>query len=319
MTNFQLLGHSCPLERYPSLVLPVGQKANGKIVVLYPSAGREEGIDPDGEFIRYDRELQEQLIDFDPEHHRLFAYDERNVRVIDRRCEREFVEDFLMDRRYLNSDPFVRLALAKVTRSASRMFQEFTRCVLVLQETTPKYLRSWADTEMTAAAKILDVPVGSERLDDDATRKKLLIIDDDAQVLDKLKGHFESKGYAVETATDGKQGLGKVLTFEPDLVLADIRMAKMGGYEFLRRFRNAFPEFGTRVILWTEYIDEWDRYATELPNIKIETDLDEALDSWQVPSAASPEQNGTGGNRSANLLLSKDVDLQVLDALVASV
>ena len=53
------------------------------------------------------------------------------------------------------------------------------------------------------------------------TKKKILIIEDDIEVLDALKSLLESVGYNVSTAKDGFQGLMKARNAKPDLVLPE--------------------------------------------------------------------------------------------------
>ena len=67
---------------------------------------------------------------------------------------------------------------------------------------------------------------------------KLLVIDDDPWVRKYLAEVLESTGYQVDTAADGLEGLERLSHLEYDLVLSDVRMARMDGLEFLRRVRD---------------------------------------------------------------------------------
>jgi len=62
---------------------------------------------------------------------------------------------------------------------------------------------------------------------------KILIVEDDLFISKMYKKKFEIKGHQVDTAADGKDGLDKMTTFAPDLVLMDIMMPKMNGLEAL--------------------------------------------------------------------------------------
>jgi len=62
----------------------------------------------------------------------------------------------------------------------------------------------------------------------------LLIIEDDQTLLRGLKDNFEAQGYVVRTAADGQKGLDSLLTNPPDLVLLDIMLPKVHGYEICR-------------------------------------------------------------------------------------
>jgi len=66
----------------------------------------------------------------------------------------------------------------------------------------------------------------------------VLIIEDDAAMLRGLKDNFESDGYTVRAARDGPQGLEAVLAQPPDLLLLDIMLPKMNGYEICRVVRK---------------------------------------------------------------------------------
>jgi DNA-binding response OmpR family regulator len=68
---------------------------------------------------------------------------------------------------------------------------------------------------------------------------KVLIIEDDAALLRGLKDNFETQGYDVRTASDGQKGLEALLHNPPDLVLLDLMLPKVNGYEICRRARSA--------------------------------------------------------------------------------
>ena len=66
----------------------------------------------------------------------------------------------------------------------------------------------------------------------------LLIIEDDPALLRGLKDNFEQAGYAVQTAMDGEAGLNLALDTKPDLILLDIMLPKINGYEVCRLIRK---------------------------------------------------------------------------------
>jgi len=67
-------------------------------------------------------------------------------------------------------------------------------------------------------------------------RFRVLVVEDDAQILRVLRLELEHEGYEVETATDGLSGLEKALK-EPDLVILDVMLPKMDGLEVCSRVR----------------------------------------------------------------------------------
>jgi len=65
--------------------------------------------------------------------------------------------------------------------------------------------------------------------------KKILLIDDDVNLQQLMKVIFKSKNYIVETANNGLEGLEKLETVKPDLIVLDMNMPKMGGLEFYQK------------------------------------------------------------------------------------
>ena len=66
----------------------------------------------------------------------------------------------------------------------------------------------------------------------------ILIIEDDVTMLRGLKDNFEFKGYSVLTAADGEDGLNMALDKKPDLIVLDIMLPKINGYEVCRLVRE---------------------------------------------------------------------------------
>jgi len=67
----------------------------------------------------------------------------------------------------------------------------------------------------------------------------ILIIEDDSTMLRGLKDNFEYAGYHVLTAGDGEKGLEAAFDSKADLILLDIMLPKINGYEICRRLREA--------------------------------------------------------------------------------
>ena len=70
---------------------------------------------------------------------------------------------------------------------------------------------------------------------------KILVIDDDPLVLELVQARFESAGYDILTASDGEFGLRRFGEFRPDLVILDIIMPHMNGWEACRQIRAISP------------------------------------------------------------------------------
>jgi DNA-binding response OmpR family regulator len=68
-------------------------------------------------------------------------------------------------------------------------------------------------------------------------RARILIIEDEPALLRGLKDNFETEGYEVRTAQNGQQGLDTLLADPPDLLLLDLMLPKVNGYEICRAAR----------------------------------------------------------------------------------
>jgi CheY-like chemotaxis protein len=69
-------------------------------------------------------------------------------------------------------------------------------------------------------------------------KDKILIIDDVAELTEMYQIMFEQKGYAVETAKDGLDGITKAVSFQPKYILLDIMMPHMDGFALMKTFRE---------------------------------------------------------------------------------
>lgn len=68
--------------------------------------------------------------------------------------------------------------------------------------------------------------------------KRILIIDDQPEVIELLKDLLEHNKFEVLTATDGVEGLAKAKTHKPDLIILDITMPVMDGYDFIKELKS---------------------------------------------------------------------------------
>ena len=74
-------------------------------------------------------------------------------------------------------------------------------------------------------------------------RKKVLCVEDDLETSALIAEEFEERGYEVAVAHDGQAGFSAVLKLQPDLVLCDVSMPIMGGFELLDRLTGLTPRF----------------------------------------------------------------------------
>lgn len=78
--------------------------------------------------------------------------------------------------------------------------------------------------------------------------RKILCIDDDQLILKMLGCYLDELGYDVSMASDGEQGLEKFAVVQPDIVLVDLRMPKVDGFEVLGKLSTEAPNVPLLVI-----------------------------------------------------------------------
>ncbi len=121
-------------------------------------------------------------------------------------------------------------------------------------------------------------------------RKKILIVDDEKDLVTLLNAHFEKAGYETFTASDGEEAYQKYLTESPDLVILDLKMPKLNGFEVCRKIRRESKDESTPIIMLTALQDDADRLVGKVVGaqkymtkpFKIEELLREV--EWLIPS-----------------------------------
>jgi pilus assembly protein CpaE len=81
--------------------------------------------------------------------------------------------------------------------------------------------------------------------------EKILIIDDDLDTLRLVGLMLQRQGYQISAATNGQQGLDKAFEEDPDLILLDVMMPEMDGYEVTRRLRQNPSTMETPILMFT--------------------------------------------------------------------
>ena len=90
------------------------------------------------------------------------------------------------------------------------------------------------------------------------TRKKILCIEDDRETAALLLEELTDRGYAVYVAHDGRHGFEAILKNMPDLVLSDISMPVMSGFELLERLVDLAPRFSKMPFLFLTALGDRD-------------------------------------------------------------
>jgi len=115
--------------------------------------------------------------------------------------------------------------------------------------------------------------------------EKILIVDDDPDILDALTMILEAKGYQVVTARDGVEGLANLRAEKPNLMILDLLMPKMDGFAVCKELQDPrWSKFrGIPILILTSVREEASRRRYEL-----ETGLELDVDDY-VEKPISPE------------------------------
>jgi two-component system alkaline phosphatase synthesis response regulator PhoP len=84
----------------------------------------------------------------------------------------------------------------------------------------------------------------------------ILIVDDEQRIIDLARMYIEQEGFRVESSTDGREALDKILADEPALVVLDLMLPNMGGLEICRRVR---AQSDVPIIMLTALSDDVDK------------------------------------------------------------
>ncbi|MEX0884426.1 MAG: response regulator transcription factor [Cyclobacteriaceae bacterium] len=92
-------------------------------------------------------------------------------------------------------------------------------------------------------------------------KTKVLVVDDEQDIIEILTYNLEKEGYQVESAGDGIQAVKKAIKFQPDVILLDIMMPHQDGVETCRQLRD-IPELkNTFIIFLTARSEEYSEVA----------------------------------------------------------
>lgn len=85
---------------------------------------------------------------------------------------------------------------------------------------------------------------------------RILVVDDEKNIVDIIKYNLKKEGYDVITAGDGEEAIKLNEEFEPDLILLDLMMPKLDGYAACRKIRE---KYDTPIIMLTARAEEVDK------------------------------------------------------------
>lgn len=112
--------------------------------------------------------------------------------------------------------------------------------------------------------------------------KKILIIDDEEDILSYLAVFFKDNNFTVITASDGKEGVKRAVAENPDIITLDISMPEESGIKALRELQNNSSTKNTPVIIITGVASDFkrflkDRRQVHLPEGYFEKPIDRDL------------------------------------------
>lgn len=87
------------------------------------------------------------------------------------------------------------------------------------------------------------------------TPARILIADDNPQGIELLEAYLAGSDYDLQTSTDGDDTLKKVKSFKPDLILLDVMMPKISGFEVCKRIKSD-PETADIMVLMVTALDQ---------------------------------------------------------------
>jgi DNA-binding response OmpR family regulator len=70
-------------------------------------------------------------------------------------------------------------------------------------------------------------------------RKKILIVEDTREALENLKDLLSLEGFEISTATNGRDAIDKLYLYTPDLIITDLRMPRMDGFDLIKNLKGS--------------------------------------------------------------------------------
>jgi CheY-like chemotaxis protein len=107
----------------------------------------------------------------------------------------------------------------------------------------------------------------------------VLVVEDDASILDVVRSALEAEGYDVRTATNGKEGLERLADERVSLVLLDMRMPVLDGWQFARELKRRSIEVPVVVMTAAQNARRWAEEIDADAYLAKPFDLDDLLDT----------------------------------------
>lgn len=94
------------------------------------------------------------------------------------------------------------------------------------------------------------------------TKPRILIVDDDDDFREIISAKLEAKGFSVESAQDGEEGVEKAKKNKHDLILLDVEMPKMNGIETLAKIKEDPDLVNVPILFFTNYGEAEEKSAS---------------------------------------------------------
>ena len=98
---------------------------------------------------------------------------------------------------------------------------------------------------------------------DGTKQKKILLVEDDDSLASVYLTRFEAEGFVVKRVPNGEDALASALEFKPDLILLDVMMPKVSGFDVLDILRNTPETANVQVVMLTALSQESDQKRAE--------------------------------------------------------
>ena len=90
-------------------------------------------------------------------------------------------------------------------------------------------------------------------------RKRILIVDDDPHITELIRVNLDAAGYEVECAANGREAMERIDAARPDLIIVDVMMPEMDGWELCKTIKDDPEMDGIRIIMLTARDTDRDR------------------------------------------------------------
>ncbi len=117
----------------------------------------------------------------------------------------------------------------------------------------------------------------------DPNQKRILIVEDDNGLAHVYETRFIAEGFAVRRVSNGEEALSAATVFRPHLIILDVMMPRINGYDVLDILRNTPETSGTKVVMLTalgrpEDVEQAKKYGVDDYLIKSQVTMADVVD-----------------------------------------